>query len=144
MADSPWLRVTPAIKIHTDELTERFIRAPGPGGQNVNKVASAVQLRFDVRHTQSLPEDVRSRLLHQARGRINNRGQLIIEARRYRARERNREDARQRLCALIRKATVKPTVRRKTKIPTAVTRRRLTDKRKRGTTKKLRSTPSED
>ena len=144
MSDSPWLRVTPAIKIHTDELTERFIRAPGPGGQNVNKVASAVQLRFDVRRTTSLPEDVRARLLHQARGRINNRGELVIEARRYRARERNREDARQRLCTLIHRAAVIPAVRRKTKIPSAVIRRRLTDKRKRGATKKLRSTHSED
>jgi len=144
MTDSLWLKVTPVIKIHTAELTERFIRAPGPGGQNVNKVASAVQLRFDVRHTQSLPEEVRSRLLHQARGRINNRGQLIIEARRYRARERNREDARQRLCTLIRKAAVKPAVRRKTKIPAGATQRRLTDKRKRGAAKKLRSTPHED
>ena len=99
------IQITPNIAIDKSELREDFIRASGPGGQNVNKVATAVQLRFDVTHSPSLPDDVRERLIRLAGRRVTEEGVLIIDARRFRTQERNRQDAMDRLVRLIRKAT---------------------------------------
>src|SRR6195256_839188 len=102
------IRVTPAISIDENELDERFIRASGPGGQNVNKLSSAVQLRFDVRRSPNLPGDVRVRLERLAGRRLTREGVLIISAQRHRTQERNRQDARERLIELIRRAAPLP------------------------------------
>jgi ribosome-associated protein len=118
--------ITDQIAIAEAELDFKFIRASGPGGQNVNKVSSAVQLRFDVRRSPALPENVRTRLITLAGRRITDDGVLIIEARRFREQPRNRQDAVDRLIALIREATKKPRYRRKTQ-PSAASRRRLRD-----------------
>ncbi|MBW2358909.1 MAG: aminoacyl-tRNA hydrolase [Deltaproteobacteria bacterium] len=112
---------------------------PNIGGQNVNKVATAVQLRFDVTHSPSLPDDVRERLIRMAGRRVTEEGILIIEARRFRTQERNRQDAMDRLVRLIRKATEKPKVRRKTRPSSASRERRLENKHHRSKTKRLRS-----
>jgi ribosome-associated protein len=137
--------VTPTIGIDPSELAERFVRSPGPGGQNVNKVATAVQLRFDVGRSSSLPEYVKRRLVRIAGRRINSDGILTIEAHRFRTRERNREDALDRLLVLIRKAAHQPKPRKKTKPTRASKERRLTSKRQRAQTKRLRGIPrSED
>jgi len=132
------IRITPSISIAERELEEHFIRAPGPGGQNVNKLASAVELRFDVRRSPSLPDDVRARLEHLAGKRLTRDGVLVIDAHRHRTQARNRQDARARLVDLIRRAAVAPRPRRATK-PTAGSReRRLESKKRRATTKGLR------
>ena len=132
------IRITPSISIAERELEEHFIRAPGPGGQNVNKLASAVELRFDVRRSQSLPDDVRARLERLAGSRLTREGVLVINAQRHRTQERNRQDARARLQHLIRRAAVAPVPRRATK-PTAGSReRRLQTKKRRGAIKGLR------
>ena len=132
------IRVTPSISIAERELEEHFIRASGPGGQNVNKLASAVQLRFDVRRAPSLPADVRARLERLAGKRLTREGVLVINAERHRTQERNRQDARARLIELIRRAAVAPRPRRATK-PTAASReRRLDSKKRRATIKGLR------
>ena len=132
------IRVTPSISIAEHELEEQFIRASGPGGQNVNKLASAVQLRFDVRRSPSLPEDVRARLERLAGKRLTREGVLVINAERHRTQERNRQDARARLLELIRRAAVAPRPRRATK-PTAGSReRRLESKKRRSDIKGLR------
>jgi len=132
------LHITPQIAIPDEEIEESFVRASGPGGQNVNKVATAVQLRFDVVHSPSLPEPVRERLLRLARTRMTKEGVLVIEARRFRTQERNRRDAYERLAHWIRRATQRPKRRRPTRPPAAAKERRLAEKRKRGETKKTR------
>jgi len=135
------LRITGNIIIDEQELDYNFVHASGPGGQNVNKVATAVQLRFDVIHSPSLPEDVRQRLLQQAAGQITQDGILIIDARQYRSQWRNRHDATQRLFNLIRQAAITPKPRRATKPSHTVKERRLQAKRHRSETKRLRQSP---
>lgn len=132
------IRITETILLPEDEIGERFIRSSGPGGQNVNKVATAVQLRFDIRHSPSLTDEVRERLIRLAGRRMTGEGVLIIEARRFRTRERNREDARERLAGLIRKAAEPARFRRETR-PTRKSReRRLECKHQRGRVKQSR------
>lgn len=133
------LRITPHIALNEDELDLAFVRASGPGGQNVNKVATAVQLRFDVRRSPSLPPEVRDRLQRLARNRINREGVLVIDARRFRSQDRNRQDALERLAALIRRAAERPRPRRTTRPPPGAKRRRLEEKRRRGEKKRLRA-----
>lgn len=132
------LTITPTFAIDENELQESFIRASGPGGQNVNKVATAVQLRFDVQHSPSLPDTVRTRLLHLAGNRVSTDGVLVIEARRFRTQEQNREDARLRLVQLISRALEPPKPRRPTKVSRAAKARRLESKRHTGKIKQLR------
>jgi ribosome-associated protein len=130
--------VTSKIALEEREIAEFFIRASGPGGQNVNKVASAVQLRFDVRHSPSLPEDVRGRLERLAGSRLTRDGIIVITAQRHRAQARNREDALARLLDLIRRAAHPPPKRRKTKPPAGARERRIESKKRRGGIKRLR------
>ena len=132
------IQITRTITINEGEIQQKFTRSPGPGGQNVNKVATAVQLRFDVVKSPSLPDDVRKRLIHLAGRRITEEGVLIIEARRFRTQERNRQDAIDRLVELIRKAAEKPKPRSKTRPTLASKRRRLETKHQRGKTKHTR------
>jgi ribosome-associated protein len=132
------LRVTDTIEIDPSELDEVFLRASGPGGQNVNKVSTAVQLRFDVRRSRALPEDVRVRLERLAGRRLTSDGVLVITANQFRTQARNREDARARLVALVREAAVAPRVRRATRPPRASKARRVDDKSRRGRVKALR------
>ena len=133
------MRVTRSIIIDEAELTERFILASGPGGQNVNKVATAVELRFDVAQSQSLPAAVRERLVTLASKRLSSAGILVIAAQRFRSQARNREDARERLAALIREAATPPKLRRATRPSRAAKRRRVDDKRQQGARKRDRS-----
>jgi ribosome-associated protein len=132
------IQVTNTIALDETELHETFIRAAGPGGQNVNKVATAVQMRFDVQHSPSLPDDVRARLIRIAGKRVNAEGVLVIEASRFRTQQQNRADAHARLIALIRQAAILPKARRKTKPSRAVKERRLAGKKHRGSVKVLR------
>lgn len=129
---------TPGIQIDESELQWDFVRASGPGGQNVNKVATAVQLRFDAAGSPSLPEDVRNRLLRLAGNRLTTGGLIVIDARRYRTQQRNRDDALGQLVELIRKAAVKPKVRRKTKPTAASQAERRATKEQRSHTKSMR------
>jgi ribosome-associated protein len=132
------IRVDERISIDESELEERFIRASGPGGQNVNKLASAVQLRFDVRGSHSLPDDARARLERLAGRRLTRHGMLVITAQRHRTQERNRKDALDRLLELIRRAAVAPVPRRATKPTAGARERRLQSKKRRGSLKDLR------
>jgi ribosome-associated protein len=133
------IRITATIAIDEREIAESFIRSSGPGGQNVNKLATAVQLRFDVRHSRFLPDEVRARLEKLAGRRITRDGVLVITAERHRTQDRNRQDARERLVALIRQAAIRPKPRRATK-PTAGSReRRIKAKKRRSGIKRLRS-----
>ena len=130
--------ITPSLAIDEKEIAFDFIRSSGPGGQNVNKVATAVQLRFDVKQSPRLTEDVRKRLASLAGRRITNEGVLVIEAKRFRTREQNRQDALDRLVALIRKAAQKPKPRKKTKPTRASKERLLAAKRHRSRIKHMR------
>ena len=130
--------------IDEDEIHEEFIQSSGPGGQNVNKVATAVQLRFDVANSPSLPDEVRERLISLNRKRITNEGVLVIDARRFRTQGANRQDAMERFIGLICKAAQKPRVRRKTKPTRASEIRRLEAKRHRAKKKCLRRTTQEE
>ena len=130
--------ITPSISIAEDEISWAFVRASGPGGQNVNKVSTAAQLRFDVAKSGSLPDAVKQRLARLAGRRMTDDGVLVIDARRYRSRQRNRDDAVSRLAALIRAAAEAPKARRRTKPTAASRRRRLDVKKRRGETKRLR------
>jgi ribosome-associated protein len=132
------IRITDAIAIDEREIEERFVRSGGPGGQNVNKLATAVQLRFAVRGSPSLPEDVRARLERLAGRRLTQDGVLIITAQRHRTQERNRQDALDRLVELVRRAARPPTPRRPTRPTAAARRRRLDAKQRRGMIKRLR------
>ena len=132
------IEVTPSIKIDESEIKIDFIRASGPGGQNVNKVASSVQLRFDVRNSPSLDSDVKERLIKLAGSRMTLDGILIIEAKRYRTQDQNRFDATQRLIAWIQKALEKPKVRRATRPTLTAKAARVGDKKKHGEIKRTR------
>src|SRR5690242_21457850 len=132
------IRVTRNIAIDEGEVLESFVRASGPGGQNVNKLATAVQLRFDVLRSPSLTDEVRARLMRLAGRRLTRDGVLVITAQSHRTQERNRAEALDRLIALIRQAAVRPVPRRPTKPSKASRRRRVDDKKRRGSIKALR------
>jgi ribosome-associated protein len=138
------LRVTPFIRIEDSEIEERFVRASGPGGQNVNKVATAVELRFDAARSPALDEATRERLRALAGNRITANGILVIDARRFRTQAANREDARARLVELIRQAAARPKRRRKTRPTAASEERRIQTKRRRSETKRRRAKGGQD
>jgi ribosome-associated protein len=132
------IQITDRIAIDEREIEETFVRASGPGVQNVNKVSSAVRLRFDVRRSPNLPHGVKERLERLAGSRMTGEGVLIINAQRHRTQERNRVDALERLVALLREAAIPPVPRRETKVPRGERRRRIEGKRRRSAVKKLR------
>ena len=131
-------RVTDSISIDDSELEESFVRSSGPGGQNVNKVSSAVQLRFDARRSKGLPNDVAVRLMKLAGSRLTKDGVIVLIAQEHRDQSRNRVEARERLFDLIRQAAVKPVVRRATKVPRAQKKKRGEGKKHRGQIKAMR------
>ena len=138
------LHITRSITINENEITFSFIRSSGPGGQNVNKVATAAQLRFDVKNSLSLPETVKKRLIRLGGSRITDDGVLNITAQRFRTQERNRIDGLERLTTLIRKAATPPKPRRKTRPPKKSIEKRIQNKKNRSRIKKLRQTHSDD
>jgi ribosome-associated protein len=138
------ISIDDSLALEEWEISETFIRASGPGGQNVNKVASATQLRFDMRGSPSLPEPVKARLARLAGSRLTQDGVIVITARRFRSQERNRDDARQRLVALIRRAAEPPRPRRETRPSAAQRRRRLAAKMRRSAVKQQRRAAIDD
>ena len=138
------IEVTPTLKIDESEIQLDFIRASGPGGQNVNKVASSVQLRFDVRSSPSLYPEVKERLIKLAGSRMTDEGVLIIEAKRYRTQEQNRLDAIQRLITLIQQALERPKIRRATRPSLSAKAARVGDKKKHGEIKRTRRVAQKD
>ena len=138
------IRIAPGLSLDPAEIEESFVRSSGPGGQHVNTTSSAVQLRFDVRHSPSLPDDVRHRLERLAGQRLTLVGVLVLSSQGERSQKRNREEALERLIALIRSAARPPVPRKKTRTPRASKRRRLDDKKRHGTIKSLRAKPSHD
>lgn len=138
------LHITRTIQINENEITFSFIRSSGPGGQNVNKVATAAQLRFDVKNSPFLPEAVKKRLFRLGGSRITDDGVLTITAKRFRTQERNRIDGLERLTALIRKAATPPKPRRKTRPPKKSIENRIQNKKYRSKIKKLRQANSDD
>jgi len=138
------IKITPSLSIEDTEIQFDFIRSSGPGGQNVNKVATGVQLRFNVDTSTTLPDEVKQRLHSIARNRITEEGVLIIEAKRYRTQEQNREDAIARLVALIFQATEKPKPRKRTRPTAASQAERVEEKKRRGAIKRSRRTTPTD
>ncbi len=138
------IRITGSLAIDPEEIQESFVRAAGPGGQHVNTTSTAVQLRFDVRRSPSLPDDVRQRLERLAGRRLTRDGVLVLVAQGQRSQLRNREEALARLVELILEATHKPVPRVKTKVSRAAKRRRVDDKKRHGTVKSLRRARSSD
>ncbi|MCC7361979.1 MAG: aminoacyl-tRNA hydrolase [Anaerolineales bacterium] len=136
--DAARIAITPTLALDPREVQIEFVRASGPGGQNVNKVATAAQLRFDVRGSASLPAAVRARLERLAGGALTADGVLVIDARRYRTQPQNRQDALDRLVALVRRAATPPKPRRATRVPSAVKEQRLEAKRRAARRKQLR------
>jgi ribosome-associated protein len=137
-------QVPEIAQIADDELHFEFIRSSGPGGQNVNKVATAVQLRFDARNSRSIASDVRERLFQLAGKRANTAGEIIIDARRFRTQQRNKEDAVQRLMRLIEQASIPPKVRRKSRPTAASKEKRITQKKRRSQIKRSRTQSAEN
>lgn len=138
------IEVTPAVKIDENEIQYDYVRSSGPGGQNVNKVATSVQLRFDIRNSPSLEAEVKERLIKLAGSRVTEDGVLIIEAKRYRTQDQNRYDATRRLILLIQQALEKPKKRHPTHPSSAAREKRLQEKRRRGWVKAMRSRPSDE
>jgi ribosome-associated protein len=136
------IRITSTLSIDENELSFTFARSSGPGGQNVNKVETAVQLRFDVAHSPSLPPDVKARLRRLAGSRMTDDGELVITAQQYRSQHRNRSEALDRLCDLIRRASQKPRRRKATRPSKSAREKRITSKKQRGQIKKMRRPPS--
>lgn len=132
------IKITPGIFINPSEIKLSFTTSRGPGGQNVNKVATAVQLRFNVLHASTLSEEVRQRLIFLLKNKLTRQGEIIIKANRYRTQERNKQDALERLCQLIKKSAVPPKKRKKTKLTLAAKQKRLKTKKIIGEKKTLR------
>ena len=138
------IEISESIRIDENELTFSFVRSSGPGGQNVNKVATTAQLRFDVENSLSLPPEVKERLRKVAGRRMTEEGILIIQARRYRSQERNRQDVIDRFATLVKRALERPKPRKKTRPSSASRERRLEDKHRRSKVKSLRKPPHEE